>query len=105
MKKRTPLITLSLLFLVTNNYSSASETVQHNLQVDGMTCPFCTASSSKALQKIEGVQSVDADLETGIIKVCADKSADMNDEKLAELFLDKGFKYRQKETLESCELK
>ena len=104
MKKRTPLITLALLLLATNNYSSANETVQHNLQVDGITCPFCVASSSKALQKIEGVQSVDADLEAGIIKVCADKSADMNDEKLAELFLDKGFKYRQKETLESCDL-
>ena len=105
MKKHTPLITLALLLLITSNYSSANETVQHNLQVDGMVCPFCTASSSKALQKIEGVQSVDVNLETGIIKVCADKTADMNDERLAELFLDKGFKYREKETLESCELK
>lgn len=104
MKNTKQHIVLSSLLLLINTHTSIAETVQHNLRVDGITCPFCVASSAKALKKIDGVEAIDADLEKGIIKVCAEKATDMNDEKLNQLFLDKGFKYRDKETIKTCEL-
>ncbi|GJL93495.1 heavy-metal-associated domain-containing protein [Hyphococcus sp.] len=76
--------------------------VQYDLQVDGITCPFCVATSEKALKKIEGVKHVTADLETGIISVCADESVVFTDEQLKELFLDKGFTYKSMTKRDGC---
>jgi len=83
--------------------SAHSKNVQHNLQVDGITCPFCVASSAKALRKIEGVSTVTADIDKGLIKVCADESADLNNDALATLFNTKGFIYRGKGTQTPCD--
>jgi len=41
------------------------------IRVDGMTCPFCVATSEKSLQKITGVKSVVTNLDEGLIEVCA----------------------------------
>ena len=97
------LITGALLALSFNTL--ANEQTQYNLRVDGITCPFCVATSAKALRKIDGVNEVDANIKEGIISVCADSKTELNDDVLDKLFLDKGFKYRGKETLTSCEIK
>lgn len=68
--------------------------VQYDIRVDGMTCPFCVATSEKALKRIEGVKRVTTDLEAGLIRVCADDSVIFTDEQLKKLFLEKGFTYR-----------
>ena len=39
------------------------------LQVEGMTCTGCEAKVERALEKIEGVQSVSADYKTGKVVV------------------------------------
>ncbi len=77
-------------------------TTQYDLRVDGMTCPFCVATSERALKKIEGVEAVATDLDEGIIHVCTDDSVSFSDEELTELFLDKGFTYRGQTTVETC---
>jgi len=104
------IIKQSILFLLNStallliSLPVSAEAVQHNLKVDGITCPFCVATSAKALKKIEGVNKVDADIKNGIIKVCADQSSDLNDDKLSQLFIDKGFTYRGKESLNECNI-
>ncbi len=60
--------------------------VQYNIRVDGITCPFCVATSERALKKISGVHAVGADLETGTIFVCADSRVTFTDPQLKELF-------------------
>ena len=97
------LITAAILALSFNTL--ASEQTQYNLRVDGITCPFCVATSAKALRKIDGVNKVDANIKEGVISVCADSKTELNDDELGKLFLDKGFKYRGKETITSCEIK
>lgn len=79
--------------------------VQYDLRIDGITCPFCVATSEKALKKIDGVKAVSADIPQGIISVCADESVKFTDEQLRELFLDKGFTYRSMSKREGCSLK
>jgi len=76
--------------------------IQYDLRVDGMTCPFCVATSEKALKKIEGVKAVSTNLDEGIISVCADETVEITDDQLRELFLDKGFTYRNMTKQDGC---
>lgn len=79
--------------------------IQYTIRIDGITCPFCVATSEKALNKIEGVNDVRSDLKEGTITVCADdEKISFTDEQLTELFLEKGFTYRSMETAEQCEI-
>jgi len=74
--------------------SPALADTQYDLRVDGLTCPFCVATSEKALKRLEGVNSVQTNLETGVISVCAAPDTKFTDAKLRSLFLSKGFTYR-----------
>lgn len=76
--------------------------VQYDLRVDGVTCPFCVATSEKALKKIDGVKAVSTNLNEGVISICADESVEFTDEQLRKLFLDKGFTYRSMTKADGC---
>ena len=78
--------------------------VQYDIRVDGITCPFCVATSERALKKIDGVHAVGSNLETGRIFVCADSRVQFTDAQLQRLFLDKGFTYRSFEQAPGCSL-
>ncbi|MCH8863408.1 MAG: heavy-metal-associated domain-containing protein [Proteobacteria bacterium] len=77
--------------------------IQYDLKLDGITCPFCVATSERALRKIDGVKQVSGDLETGIIRVCADESVKFTDAQLTKVFLKKGFTYKGMEIHENCD--
>jgi mercuric ion binding protein len=93
----------ALTFAMLASTSAFAKDVTYEMQVDGITCPFCVATSTKALKKIDGVKSVSADLETGVITVCADESVSFTDEQLKKMFLDKGFTYRSMTKREGCD--
>lgn len=95
------LITTGIALLVAGNVFAAD--VQYNMRIDGITCPFCVATSAKALKKIDGVKKVGSDLENGIIKVCADENVKFTDEQLTKLFVKKGFTYRSMEKQQQCD--
>ncbi len=80
-----------------------ADDIQYDLKLEGITCPFCVATSERALRKIEGVKMVSGDLETGIIRVCADESVKFSDEQLTKIFLKKGFTYKGMEIHENCD--
>jgi len=93
----------ALTFAMFVSTSTFAKDVTYEMQVDGITCPFCVATSTKALKKIDGVKSVSTDLETGIITVCADESVNFTDEQLQKMFLDKGFTYRSMTKHDGCD--
>jgi len=72
------------------------------MQVDGLTCPFCVATSSRALKKIDGVYDVAVDLDTGIISVCAARDTNLSDKRMKKLFRKKGFTYRGQTVSADC---
>ena len=97
----------TILFLVTfavTITAALADEVQYDIRVDGITCPFCVATSERALKKIEGVHAVGSDLETGTIFVCADSRVAFSDAQLKQLFLDKGFTYRSFEKTSRCSI-
>ena len=98
---KTLLLSSSLALL--GKMASAADT-QYTLKVDGMTCPFCVATSEKALKKIDGVKAVSTDLDSGQINVCTDGSVTFTDAKLKDMFLEKGFTYRSMTKSQTCSL-
>ena len=84
--------------------TALADDVQYDIRVDGITCPFCVATSERALKKIEGVHSVGSNLETGTIFVCANSQVAFTDAQLKQLFLDKGFTYRSFNKASGCSI-
>lgn len=95
-----------ILFLLASALTriALADDVQYDIRVDGITCPFCVATSERALKKIAGVRSVGADLEAGIIFVCASAQVTFSDAQLRQLFLDKGFTYRSYKKTSGCSM-
>ncbi len=81
---------------------TAHRLVQYDLRVDGMTCPFCVATSEKALKQIPGIRFVHTHLEQGLIHVCAEDGAMPDDAALRRLFQDRGFTYRSRKKIGPC---
>ena len=78
--------------------------VQYDIKVDGITCPFCVATSEKALKKVDGIHVVGADLKAGIITVCGDENLKFTDEQLKKLFRKKGLSYRSFSKTNTCKI-
>jgi len=96
----------SIVFLIVFLFTSAAlaDDIQYNIRVDGITCPFCVATSERALKKIEGVHAVGSNLKTGTLFVCANSQVTFTDAQLKKLFLDKGFTYRSFEKTSGCSI-
>ncbi len=95
---------LFFIALVVTGTATLADDVQYDIRVDGITCPFCVATSERALKKIDGVHSVGSNLETGTIFVCADSRVAFTDAQLKQLFLDKGFTYRSFAKASECSI-
>ncbi len=96
---------LVVFALVTVTASPAvAKNVRYVMHIDGITCPFCVATSESALRRIQGVKSVSSSLKNGTITVCADDArARLTDAGLAKLFRDKGFTYRGMQVAGTCQ--
>ncbi len=77
---------------------------QVNITVAGMTCPFCVATSEKALKAKPGVHAVESELKSGLIAICMDTSAGLDDAALTQLFKSKGFTFKSAERAPGCTL-
>lgn len=97
---------MMVVFFVSSVFigTAVADDVQYDIRVDGITCPFCVATSERALKKIEDVHAVGSDLETGTIFVCADSRVTFTDAQLKQLFLDKGFTYRSFAKQSGCSI-
>ncbi len=96
--------TILLLAALALTGAALADDVQYDIRVDGITCPFCVATSERALKKIDGVHAVGSNLETGTIFVCADSQVTFTDTQLEQLFLDKGFTYRSFQKTSGCSI-
>jgi len=100
MKNSLILLTSLVIF----STSHADELIQYDLRIDGITCPFCVATSEKALKKIDGIQRISSNLDTGIISVCGVNSLTLEEDQLTNIFRSKGFTYRGQSKLDSCSI-
>lgn len=101
MTKILPLAA-AIIFSSLSSGSFAATGKSYNMRVDGMTCPFCAATSEKALKAIPGVKSVSTNLKKGVISVCATPTAKLSASKMKGLFAAKGFTFRSMSKGGSC---
>jgi len=97
--KTQHLLIFTSLFSVT---ISADSAVQYDIRVDGITCPFCVATSEQALKKIDGISHINSNLDSGTISVCGRDSLVLEEETLRALFLKKGLTYRSMSKTSAC---
>lgn len=96
---------ITMIFASLWSLGAVADHRQHDMRVDGLTCPFCVATSSYVIGQIEGVSEVVANLEAGVVSVCAEGEVDLSDERMAELFRKNGFTYRSQTVTEGCTIK
>ncbi|MFQ6005658.1 MAG: heavy-metal-associated domain-containing protein [Woeseia sp.] len=91
-----------LLVTVTANLAIAGET-RYEMRVDGLACPYCAYGIEKKFKAIDGVRSIDFDLERGLVIVVTDESIRFTEDKLRKLFDDAGFTFRSLRRLDEDE--
>ena len=99
--KKSILLTLAFLISTTTN---ADDRIEYQILIDGITCPFCVASSENALKKIEGILAISTNIETGTMTACSEPSLILEDSQLRKLFLEKGFTYRSFTQSDGCSI-
>ncbi|HIA76655.1 MAG TPA: copper chaperone [Gammaproteobacteria bacterium] len=67
---------------------------QYIIRVDGLACPYCAYGIEKQLKKIDGVRDIDVDLDRGLVTVNVNKSVELAEQQMVQLFKDTGFTYR-----------
>ena len=97
-------IIIFALSLVASLAVNAAQQIQYDIRIDGITCPFCVSSSEKALKELDGINTISTNIETGTMTVCAEPSVTFADEQLKQLFLKKGFTYRNFVLSQGCSL-
>jgi len=90
MKKLILLTTISLFWSATLFAAGT----QYNLRVDGLACPFCAYGIEKKFKKTEGVESVEFDLEKGVVMVKVREGVELTEPQLKQLIKDSGFTLR-----------
>ncbi len=87
---RTAVFALSLLLPV----AAFAGATQYQLRVDGLACPFCAYGIEKELTRTDGVESLDMDINAGIVTVTMADGATMAEEQAKQIVQDAGFTLR-----------
>ncbi len=90
MKKMMMIIILALVW---NTAALAAGTL-YVMRVDGLACPYCAYGIEKKLNKVDGVEKIDVDLNKGLVTVTVADGVKLSDEQMTQLFNDAGFTYR-----------
>ncbi|MEE8380112.1 MAG: heavy-metal-associated domain-containing protein [Gammaproteobacteria bacterium] len=83
-------VLITTIVLLWSGFSFASGT-QYKLRVDGLACPFCAYGIEKKFTKTEGVESVDIDLQNGLVIVNTAEGKTFKKAKLKQIIHDAGF--------------
>jgi len=90
MKKMIMMILLALAW----NTAALAASTQYQMRVDGLACPYCAYGIEKKLNKIDGVEKIDIDLNKGLVIVNVADGVKLTEEQMTRLFKDAGFTYR-----------
>ncbi len=59
----------AVLFVATLAAPALAESPAYVVEVDGLACPFCAYGVEKQFSRIDGVETIDVDIETGAVIV------------------------------------
>lgn len=73
---------------------AAALATQVELRVDGLACPFCAYGIEKELNRTEGVESLEIDINAGVVTVTMAEGATMTEDQAKRIVEDAGFTLR-----------
>ena len=97
MKKLVSTCAMILVLTAFTAMSALGVTKTSTIHVKGMHCKNCSASVTKALKAVDGVQKADVDFEKGTAIVEYD-DAKVTEEKLREVIKSTGFELAEEKT-------
>ncbi len=69
----------------------------YSLTVDGLACPFCAYGIEKQLTALEGVESIEIDIDEGTVLVTTAEGAEIDEADFEQAVDDAGFTLRKVE--------
>ena len=70
------------------------------LTVDGLACPFCAYGIEKQLTSLKGVESIEVDIDEGLVVVTMAEGAEIDEADLQQAVSDAGFTLRKVERVD-----
>lgn len=84
---------IGLVLLLSTTLALAGGTA-YELRVDGLACPYCAYGIEKKLSRVEGVVSVDIDINAGVVRVTTREGVQLSEAAMRELIAQTGFTLR-----------
>ena len=69
----------------------------YELTVDGLACPFCAYDIEKQLSALAGVESIEVDIDEGLVAVTMAEGATLDRADMDQAVMDAGFTLRKVE--------
>jgi mercuric ion binding protein len=88
--RQTVVATLLMLWVAL----SWADDSRYVMRVDGLACPYCGYGVEKKLKRIDGVNSIEFDLDKGLVVVEVREGVSLSEADMRKLFNDAGFTYR-----------
>jgi mercuric ion binding protein len=85
------LILILSIFLTSFNLLSAEESYDITIHVKGMVCDFCARSVEKTFGSTKVVESINVDLDNGVIELKLKEGETLTDEKIKKLIKANGY--------------
>ena len=95
--KRVLIVTFSMMLIGISSMSFAQKAIQNNqtqqvqVQVDGLSCPFCAYGLEKKLKDIDGVASLKIDIDEGLVTFSVSKDKNITEEEIQKVVTQAGF--------------
>jgi len=95
MIKWIPRLTLALFLAFSTFATAQAESHVYKLYVDGLACPFCAYGVEKMVGGLDGVKSIDIDIDEGVVNVTMKDNAKLDQEIAKQAVDDAGFSLRK----------
>ena len=87
MKKAISLFVFLVVFVCM--ICAEAETV--DIKVKGMVCDFCARTIERSFERTGKVESVDVDLDNGLVQVSTKQGVQMSDKEITRIITDAGY--------------
>jgi len=74
--------------------AALADGTRYQIRIDGLACPYCAYGIEKNLKKIDGVETIEVDLNNGLVTVNVAAGVTLTDTQMTKLFTDAGFTFR-----------
>ena len=92
------LLVFGIIIFLTGSFlprAAHSQIIEVTVTVEGLACPFCAYGIEKKLKKVEGVSSIDVQMEKGIVIITGKRDLSVNFEQVPGAVKDSGFSLKQ----------